>query len=168
MTSLIADELTTVLGTPLDAAEELAAANDWMFERDGDELTAAVGGHYCEYQLRFFWHPHEQVLQVACVFEGRVASLRRQAVYEALGLMNERQWLGHFELFPEEGLVMFRYGALADAASGGPGAEQIASIAEAALSACERFYPVFQYVVWGGKTPHEAIEAAMLETVGEA
>jgi len=168
MTSLIADELTTVLGTPLDHIEDLASANDWMYERDGDELTAAVGGLYCEYQLRFFWHPHEQVLQVACVFEGKVGPLRRQAVYEALALMNERQWLGHFELFSEEGLVMYRYGALADAACGGLGEEQIASIAESALVACERFYPAFQYVVWGGKAPREAIEAAMLETAGEA
>ena len=31
-----------------------------------------------------------------------------------------------------------------------------------------RFYPVFQFVLWGGKSPSEAISAALIETVGEA
>ena len=39
---------------------------------------------------------------------------------------------------------------------------------EIALNECERFYPAFQFVLWGGKEPQEAILAAMLETEGEA
>jgi len=37
-----------------------------------------------------------------------------------------------------------------------------------ALSESERFYPAFQLVIWGGRTPLQAIEAALLVTVGEA
>ena len=37
-----------------------------------------------------------------------------------------------------------------------------------AIDECERFYPVFQVVLWGGKTPKEALAAAMTETQGEA
>ena len=37
-----------------------------------------------------------------------------------------------------------------------------------AIDECERFYPVFQFVLWGGKTPAEAIAAALIETRGEA
>ncbi|MGH6959444.1 MAG: YbjN domain-containing protein, partial [Dongiaceae bacterium] len=36
------------------------------------------------------------------------------------------------------------------------------------FSECERFFPAFQFVLWGGKSPEEALAAAMLETVGEA
>jgi hypothetical protein len=39
---------------------------------------------------------------------------------------------------------------------------------ETALLECERFYPAFQYVIWGGKQAPDAIEAAMIDTVGEA
>ena len=39
---------------------------------------------------------------------------------------------------------------------------------EAALEECERFYPVFQFVLWGGKSPGEAIAAALIDTHGEA
>ena len=37
-----------------------------------------------------------------------------------------------------------------------------------AIEECERFYPVFQFVLWAGKTPQEAISAALIETQGEA
>jgi hypothetical protein len=37
-----------------------------------------------------------------------------------------------------------------------------------AITECERFYPAFQFVLWGGKTPAEALTASMLECVGEA
>ena len=36
------------------------------------------------------------------------------------------------------------------------------------LEECERFYPVFQFVLWGGKSPSEAISAALIDTAGEA
>ena len=41
-------------------------------------------------------------------------------------------------------------------------------LVETALAACEKFYPAFMLALWGGKTPTDAVEAAMLETVGEA
>ena len=39
---------------------------------------------------------------------------------------------------------------------------------EIAITECERFYPAFQFAIWGGKSPAEAIAAAMLETMREA
>ena len=46
--------------------------------------------------------------------------------------------------------------------------EQAEAIVEASVEECERFYPVFQFVLWGGKSPGEAIAAALIETHGEA
>ena len=46
--------------------------------------------------------------------------------------------------------------------------EQLEDLVDISLNECERFYPAFQFVVWGGKKPAEAIEAAILETCGEA
>jgi hypothetical protein len=36
------------------------------------------------------------------------------------------------------------------------------------LFECERFFPAFQYVIWGGKPPREAIQLSLLDVVGEA
>ena len=41
-------------------------------------------------------------------------------------------------------------------------------LVDIAITESERFYPAFQYVVWGGKSPQEAMASSILETVGEA
>ena len=41
-------------------------------------------------------------------------------------------------------------------------------LVESAIDECERFYPVFQFVLWGGKSPKDALAAALTETHGEA
>ncbi|GER06268.1 hypothetical protein GCM10007972_00110 [Iodidimonas muriae] len=168
MTTLIADDDTAPVSNPLDLVEELANVNDWVFDRQEDELTAAVTGGYCEYQLRFFWREEERVLQIASVFDGRVPEAKRANVYETLGLINERLWLGHFEMWCDEGLLMYRHATIADEEGTGLSGNHLAIMVETALSECERFYPVFQFVVWAGKTPKDALDAAMLETMGEA
>ncbi|MBX6322880.1 MAG: hypothetical protein IRY94_13705, partial [Rhodospirillaceae bacterium] len=52
--------------------------------------------------------------------------------------------------------------------SGGATVEQLEDLVDIALNECERFYPAFQFVLWGGRSPEEAVQAAILETVGEA
>jgi hypothetical protein len=37
-----------------------------------------------------------------------------------------------------------------------------------AVAECERYYPAFQFVVWGGKNAPDAIATALLDTMGEA
>ena len=37
-----------------------------------------------------------------------------------------------------------------------------------ALWESERFYPAFQFVIWGGKTATEALNAALIDVAGEA
>jgi hypothetical protein len=41
-------------------------------------------------------------------------------------------------------------------------------VLDAAVEACERYYQAFQFVIWAGRPAREAIDAALLETSGEA
>ncbi len=50
----------------------------------------------------------------------------------------------------------------------GASSEQVEDLVDIAVSECERFYPAFQLVIWGGKPPGEAMEMAMIEPIGEA
>ena len=50
----------------------------------------------------------------------------------------------------------------------GASVEQLEDLVDIALTECERFYPAFQFVTWGGKTASEAVTASLLDTVGEA
>jgi hypothetical protein len=53
---------------------------------------------------------------------------------------------------------------------GAPGAsaESLEDMVDIAITECERFFPAFQFVLWGGKSASEALEAAMLDCAGEA
>jgi len=62
---------------------------------------------------------------------------------------------------------VFRHTTLLRGA-GGASVEQLEDLVDIALTECERYYPAFQFVIWGGKNPSQAIAAAMLDTVGEA
>jgi hypothetical protein len=50
----------------------------------------------------------------------------------------------------------------------GASSESLEDMVDIAITECERFFPAFQFVLWGGKTPKDAMDAAMLECVGEA
>jgi hypothetical protein len=153
---------------PLDVFEGVMADSDWACERSGDdELTAAVQGSWCTYQVRLVWRPDDQVLQLVCLIDMRVPDAKRQAMYETLGLINERLWLGHFDMWASDGDLLYRHATAIDAETS-ISANQAEILIQAAIAECERFYPVFQFVLWAGKRPVEAIELAMLETAGEA
>jgi len=109
------------------------------------------------------------VLQFLAFPDIKVNVEKRQAIYEALGLINEQLWLGHFEMWSGSGILVFRHATILDTRdSDGLSLEQAEAIVEAAMEECERFYPVFQFVLWGGKSPGEAIAAALIDTHGEA
>jgi hypothetical protein len=156
-------------GAPIEVLEAYFEARGWPCERTGDgEIVASAPGSWAQYELRGVWRPEDQVLQFLAFPDVKVSADKRAAMYETLGLVNEQLWLGHFELWSSSGLIVFRYAALVDGGDDGLSFEQAESLSEAALEECERFYPVFQFVLWGGKSPTEAIQAALIETAGEA
>jgi hypothetical protein len=163
-------ELERETSAPIDMLEHYFSAHGWTYERGGDEeIVANFQGSWAQYELRAVWREEDNVLQFLALPDIRVAADKKAAVYEAIGLINEQLWLGHFELWTNSGLVLFRHAALLDSDDGAIlTLRQAETLVEAAIEECERFYPVFQFVLWAGKTPQEAIAAALIETQGEA
>ncbi len=153
---------------PLDIVEEIVAANQWPFDRTSeDELVVEITGKWCDYRLYFMWRDDLSALHFTCAFDARVPDTRRREVHDLLALVNEKLWLGHFDVSLEEGMPMFRHTVPLRGLSGAS-VEQLEDLVDSAFTECERFYPAFQFVIWGGKGAHEAIAAALFETVGEA
>jgi len=154
---------------PIDMLEAYYAAHGWEHERHDDEIIATVKGSWASYELRALWREEDSVLQFLCFPDIKVTDDRRATVYEAIGLVNEQLWIGHFELWSSSGILLFRHAAMIDG-----GDDRVLSLTaaellvESAIEECERFYPVFQFVLWGGKSPREALAAALVETQGEA
>jgi hypothetical protein len=161
-------ETTSPATNPIDLVEEIVLANEWAHDRASDEeMVVEVTGRWCDYRLYFVWQDEISAMHFSCGFDMKVPKGRKAAVYELLALVNEKLWLGHFDLGVEEPVPMFRHTILLRGL-GGVSVEQLEDLVDIAVTECERFYPAFQFLLWGGKTPEEAVEAAMLETVGEA
>ena len=153
---------------PLDVVEEFILATEWVFERSSDdELTAEVKGRWCDYRLYFVWQPEVAALQFTCQFDLKTPEARVASVRELLGCINSRLWLGHFDIEPDDYTPIFRHAMLLRGTRGAS-PEQFEDLIDIALGESERYYPAFKFVIWGGKSPTEAIEAAILDTVGEA
>ncbi|MCC6982790.1 MAG: YbjN domain-containing protein [Bauldia sp.] len=153
---------------PVDTIERIAAINDWAFERSGDdEITVSVGGGWCDYHVSFSWMEDLEAIHLACAFDLKVTDARKQEVIRLLSLVNEQMWIGHFDLWGSEGVVMYRQTLLL---SGGAEAnsQQVESLMSTAIESCERYYQAFQFVVWAGKTASEALDSVLFETAGEA
>jgi hypothetical protein len=153
---------------PLDVVERMAAGNNWPFERTSDdEITLVVTGKWTNYQVSFTWMGDIEALHLACAFDMRVPDTRLNEVQQLIALINEQLWIGHFDVWMQDGVVMFRH-ALVLAGGVAASGRQCEAVLGSALDACERYYPAFQFVVWAGKPAREAMKSAMFETSGEA
>ena len=153
---------------PLDVIEQVMDAQGWRFRRTrDDDMAAEYRGKWCDYSLHFAWSTEFNAIHFTCAFDVRVPDAKRRTVNDLLAMVNDKIWLGHFGVWEEEGLPMFRHSVLL---RGTPALaeQQVEDLLDIAISECERFYPAFQYVVWAGKAPREAVEVAMVEPMGEA
>jgi len=126
-----------------------------------------VTGRWSDYHASFTWMDDIESLHLACAFDLKVPERRRSEVKELIQLINEQLWLGHFDLWPQEGVVMFRHALLLAGGAEASGRQCEAQL-DAAMEACDRYYQAFQFVVWAGKSAREAMDSALFETAGEA
>ncbi len=152
----------------LDLVEQLVRAQGWAYERgEGEEIHARVPGQWATYRVWFGWHADLGIFQIACTLDLQVPESRHAALAGLLCGANPRLWLGHFELWPEERVVAFRHAVLFREGAG-ISPETVADLVDIVVHECDRFYPAFRLVLEDGRTPEEALTAAMLETEGEA
>jgi hypothetical protein len=157
-----------IQANPVDLVERLASVNDWNFERSGDhEISLSIRGRWADYHISFQWMNEIEALHLACAFDLKVPEGRRGEVLKLLAMVNEQLWVGHFDLWSDEGMVMYR-NALLLAGGATASGRQCEALLKGAIDAAERCFPAFQFVIWAGKTAREAMDATLIETVGEA
>jgi len=153
---------------PVDMIEQVAHANDWAFERTGDdEIAIAVAGDWTDYHVSFSWMEDFEALHLACAFDIKVPEARTLEVMRLLSLINEQLLFGHFDLWEQEGAVMYRQSLLL---AGGvePSSQQVEVLLSSALDACENYFQAFQFVVGSGTSAKDALSSVLFETHGNA
>jgi hypothetical protein len=157
----------TRVHNPVDLVEQIATRNDWPAERSSDdELTLTVAGKWSDYHVSLNWRQDLETLHIASAFDAKIPANRSNEIYRLVAQINEQLWLGHFDVWKEEGLIMYRQGLMLNGALATTG--QCEALIRAALESCERYYQAFQFVVWAGRDSREALASTMFETEGQA
>jgi hypothetical protein len=153
---------------PIDIVEHLAEHHDWDFDRMGDDQIAmAVEGQWRTYSITLAWSGYDETLRLVCSFEMEPPEEKTTRLYELLNAMNDSCWAGAFTYWAEQKLMVYRYGLVL---TGGQMAspEQIDTLIATAVRASERFYPAIQLLVWGDRSPEDAMQVAIAEAYGRA
>src|ERR1700761_8079397 len=88
---------------PLDVVEHVLLADNLSFDRtDEGDLAFAINGDWAAYELGLAWRPEACALQLCLALDMRVEATSLARSYELLSLVNQRVWLGHFEMWPED------------------------------------------------------------------
>jgi hypothetical protein len=153
---------------PVDVVERLAALNDWAFDRaETDEISIVVAGGFANYDVAFTWIEEIESLHVSCSFDLKAPAHKHAAIGELMRLINEQLWLGHFDLWSRQDLVMFRH-SLCLAGGSRASDAQCGAVVKAAVNCCETYFQAFQFVLWANREPREAMALAAFETRGTA
>lgn len=159
---------TLIALDPLEVIEHVLTAENLAFDRTDDgDLAFTLTGDWKDYELWFAWRPEADCLQLCLAMDVKATPSNRASMHELISLINQRVWIGHFEVWAEDGEVVFRH-ALALPDGERPTLAQAASMIDAAVEGADRFFPAFDFLVNGAKSPDEAMAACMFETVGQA
>ncbi len=153
---------------PIDLVEHIAEYHDWVFERlADDQITMEVEGQWRTYSLTLAWSNYDETLRLVCTFDMEPPAERIPEIYEILNEINDECWAGSFTWWQEQKLMVYRYGlVLAGGQIASP--DQVDTMIRAAVLSAERYYPAFQLVAWGNRTPKDAMQVAIAEAYGRA
>ena len=153
---------------PLERVEEALEAAGWEHERDDMGTVQAVAeSRWGDMGALFAYRPEPAAIHFSTTLDVKPVATKRAQIAELIMMANERLWLGHFDYWSDEGVIIFRYTfPMLDRDDVSMG--ELRAVIAAATSAVDRFIPAFNFLIWAGKSPREAIDAAMFETQGEA
>jgi hypothetical protein len=162
-------ELFEDVSNPLDSIEDVLHTNEWSFNRPHpDELTLRISGKVGQYSLTFLWQEEYTAMQFFCECDIRIPEERQSVANEALRLINDRLWLGHFDISDHAPGPCFRHTSLFRGWTHSSGAEHVEDLVEIALAECERYYSVFSLIASPEAIDKDHLILALADKAGEA
>ncbi len=154
---------------PLEVVEQIATANDWEIDRGktDDTVIMFVEGRCSEYEVAFTWFESTQLLHVACGFDLKVPKNRQKELDKLIKILNQEQWLGHFDYWEEAGMVLLRH-CILRAPEEELTAKQVFGVLERVLNVSEDNVSAFMFVVDDNMKANAALELNITTTEGTA
>ena len=153
---------------PIDVVEEVIYQKKWSFSRaDEYELVADISSKWCQYRLYFTWSENIKAISFTITFDLKFPQNKIGKAYELIGLINEKLWLGHFDITSKNGIPAYRHTILSNADSDFLH-EKLENLVDIAIYECEKYYPSFQQVLFDELEPSKSLLFANFEVLGSA
>ena len=153
---------------PIDIVEEVIYEKKWSFSRaDEYELVADISSKWCQYRLYFTWSENIRAISFTITFDLKFPQNKIIKAYELIGLINEKLWLGHFDITSKNGIPAFRHTILSNADSDFLH-KKLENLVDIAIYECEKYYPSFQQVLFDEIKPSESLLLTNFEVLGSA
>ena len=153
---------------PIDIVEDVIHGKKWSFSRSDDhELVADIASQWCQYRLYFTWSEQIRAISFTVTFDIKFPQSQYRAAHELLALINEKLWIGHFDITKKNGIPAYRHTVLSL-----PENEmlqhQLEDLVDIAIYECEKYYPAFQLVLYEDSLPSNALSVSTFNTIGNA
>ena len=153
---------------PIDVVEEVIYSKKWTFSRADDyELVAEIASKWCQYRFYFTWSEQIRAISLTVTFDLKFPHAKIKDAHELLALINEKLWIGHFDITSRNGIPAYRHTVLSF-----PEDEvlhhQLENLVDIAIYECEKFYPAFQLVLFEDSDPSKALAISTFDTIGVA
>tara|TARA_B100001175_G_C19391864_1_gene581854 strand:- start:552 stop:1037 length:486 start_codon:yes stop_codon:yes gene_type:complete len=153
---------------PIDVVEDVIHSKKWTFSRaDDHELVAEINSNWCQYRLYFSWSEQIKAINFTVTFDLKFPESKSHNAFELLALINERLWIGHFDITSKNGIPAFRH-TLMEPAENDKLYHLLEDIVDIGIFECERYYPAFQLVLFDNTQPITALELSVIDTIGRA
>lgn len=156
------------VSNPLDCVEEVMHSHDWAYDRPTDsEIVVQASSQKSHYRMTFLWQEEYSAMQFFCEMDECIPEARMAMTTRALKNINERLWLGHFDVPEDTCTPVFRYTCLFRGTQTS-GIEHVEDIVEIAMAECERFYNVFALLATAPTLTEDVLELVMADHGGAA
>tara|TARA_Y100000590_G_C15636112_1_gene983061 strand:- start:713 stop:1213 length:501 start_codon:yes stop_codon:yes gene_type:complete len=152
---------------PINLLEEIIISKNWIFERPiEDEIFIEVPTKYCNLIIQVTWLQNLQKIEIKAFFYIKMDFSNNIEIYRLLNFINNKIDDGHFLInenkYPtfKNSIIVRDYSSIKF--------DLLKEILNYAIRESERFFPVFQLVLWGGKKAEEAMLFFDFQTEGKA
>ena len=166
MTSSFTD-LTDSKFHPINLLEEITISKNWVFERPiEDEIFVEVPTKYSKLIIQVTWLKNRNRIEIKSFFYNKMDFSNNVEIYKLLNLINNKVDYGHFIInenkYPtfKNSIIVKDYKNIKF--------DLLKELLNYAILESERFFPILQLVLWGGKKAEEAILFFDFKTEGRA
>ena len=153
---------------PIDIVEDVIHQKKWNFSRaDDHELVAEISSNWCLYRLYFTWSENINALSLSITFDIKFPESKSKLAHELIAHINEKLWIGHFDVTSKNGIPAFRHTVLKPY-DNEILYSQLEDLVDIAIYECEKYYPAFHTILFEDSDPQEALKLCVIDTLGKA